>query len=241
MDCLTVAATFGMTRTRGIPAPKSCVIWSRVRPAARDATHTSGRPTTTEPISLMTVRWSFGLTARTTTSTWRAKETFEDAAAAPNSSARSQALAGVRLEKTNVAGSTPDATAPRAMACAMAPVPINPMRMSFSLRVLVTCQAAYPCFAFSWCSGRTVRRGRGWMALSNNLTPASSRKTTKNAPLRLRASRFDRYHTCTPGTPAPCPPGRTRQPRDFYPQGNTPHRGYPQGSVCGVTSPMPWA
>ena len=36
------------------------------------------------------------------------------------------------------------------------------------------------------------------MALSNNLAPASSRKTTKNALLRVRASRFDRYHTCTP-------------------------------------------
>ncbi len=39
------------------------------------------------------------------------------------------------------------------------------------------------------------------MALSNNLTPASSRKTTKDALLRLRASRFDRYHTGTPGHP----------------------------------------
>ena len=94
-------------------------------------------------------------------SAWRARDTFEDAAVAPSSSARSQALAGVRLEKTSVAGSTPDATAPRAMAWAMAPVPMNPMRMRLSPRVLVTCHAAYPYFASSWCSGRTVRRGRG--------------------------------------------------------------------------------
>ena len=129
MDCPTVAATFGMTRTSGMPAPKSVVIWSRVRPAARETTQTSGRPTTMEEISLMTARWSLGLTARMTMSAWRAREAFEDAAAAPSSSARSQALAAVRLEKTRVAGSTPDATAPRAMAWAMAPVPMNPIRI----------------------------------------------------------------------------------------------------------------
>ena len=116
MDWPTVAATLGMTRISGIPDPKSWVIWSRVRPAARDTMHTSVRPTTTGAISLMTVRWSLGLTARITTSTWRARDTFEEAAVAPSSSARSQALVAVRLEKTRVAGSTPDATAPRAMA-----------------------------------------------------------------------------------------------------------------------------
>jgi hypothetical protein len=149
----TWAATFGMTRTAGWPSGRAASIVDSAMPAAID---TTGTPTSASASRAdeSTGTITCGLTARTTSPAPPTSRTsaLASATAVPPTDRASASAASALMSVTSTSASARFATTPFAMAEAIAPEPMKPMRMVRTL----------PCGACEAQAVRAVERaGRG--------------------------------------------------------------------------------